>query len=94
VGRDAGGHHARDGRALAMASFAKAGSLIFLGAPRTQAAATRTKWQGMRGPMLTLAGVCVVIAWRRFYSGRWPRARWEAGVRRGRQRKRPGCWSR
>jgi hydrogenase-4 component B len=48
--------------AMAMASFAKAGSMIFLGAPRTQAAAHAHECgMGMRGPMLALAGVCVVI---------------------------------
>ena len=48
--------------ALALASFAKASALIFLGAPRTQPAAQAHEcgpW--MRGPMLALAGVCVVI---------------------------------
>ena len=48
--------------ALALASFAKAGAMIFLGAPRTQAAAHAHecgRW--MRGPMLALAGVCVMI---------------------------------
>jgi hydrogenase-4 component B len=48
--------------ALAMASFAKAGAMIFLGAPRTQTAARAHEcgsW--MRGPMLALAGVCVAI---------------------------------
>ena len=48
--------------ALALASFAKAGAMIFLGAPRTQAAAQAHEcgsW--MRGPMLALAGVCVAI---------------------------------
>ena len=48
--------------ALAMASFAKAGAMIFLGAPRTQVAAHAHEcgmW--MRGPMLALAGVCVTI---------------------------------
>ena len=48
--------------AVAMASFAKAGAMIFLGAPRTQAAAQAHEcgnW--MRGPMLALAGVCVMI---------------------------------
>ena len=48
--------------AVAMASFAKAGAMIFLGAPRTQAAAKAHEcgtW--MRGPMLVLAGVCVMI---------------------------------
>jgi hydrogenase-4 component B len=48
--------------ALAMASFVKAGAMIFLGAPRTQpvAEAHECGW-GMRGPMLGLAGVCVAI---------------------------------
>jgi len=48
--------------ALAMASFAKAGATIFLGAPRTNVAAHAHECgMGMRGPMLTLAGVCVAI---------------------------------
>src|SRR5439155_14017674 len=48
--------------AVAMASFAKAGAMIFLGAPRTQAAAHAQECgMGMRGPMLALAGVCVTI---------------------------------
>ncbi|HRI11708.1 MAG TPA: proton-conducting transporter membrane subunit [Verrucomicrobiota bacterium] len=48
--------------ALAMASFAKASAMIFLGAPRTQAAAQAHECgMGMRGPMLVLAGVCLVI---------------------------------
>jgi hydrogenase-4 component B len=48
--------------ALALASFAKAGGLIFLGAPRTPPAAHAAEcgWW-MRGPMLALASVCVVI---------------------------------
>ncbi len=48
--------------ALALASFAKAGAMIFLGASRTQPAAMAHecgRW--MRGPMLALAGVCVMI---------------------------------
>jgi hydrogenase-4 component B len=48
--------------AMAMASFAKAGAMLFLGAPRTQAATQAHEcgyW--MRGPMLALASVCVVI---------------------------------
>jgi hydrogenase-4 component B len=48
--------------AIAMASFAKAGAMIFLGATRTQAAAQAHEcgcW--MRGPMLMLASVCVAI---------------------------------
>jgi len=48
--------------ALAMASFAKAGAMIFLGAPRTQAAERAHECgPGMRGPMLVLASVCVAI---------------------------------
>ena len=48
--------------ALAMASFAKAGAMIFLGAPRTKVAAHAHECGlGMRGPMLALAGVCVTI---------------------------------
>jgi hydrogenase-4 component B len=48
--------------ALALASFVKAGAMIFLGAPRTQIAlhAHECGW-GMRGPMLGLAGGCVAI---------------------------------
>ena len=48
--------------ALALASFAKAGAMIFLGAPRTQAAARAHeggRW--MRGPMIGLAAGCVVL---------------------------------
>lgn len=48
--------------ALAMASFAKAGAMIFLGAPRTHFAAhAHDCGLGMRGPMLLLAGLCVTI---------------------------------
>jgi hydrogenase-4 component B len=48
--------------AMAMASFAKAGAMIFLGAPRTQAAArAHDCGMGMRGPMLMLAGLCLGI---------------------------------
>ena len=48
--------------ALAMASFAKAGAMIFLGASRTQPVARAHECGGwMRGPMLALAGVCVAI---------------------------------
>lgn len=48
--------------ALAMASFAKAGAMIFLGAPRTKPAAHAHECgPGMRGPMLVLAGLCVLI---------------------------------
>ena len=48
--------------ALALASFVKAGAMIFLGAPRTQTAmkAHESGWT-MRGPMLALAGACVTI---------------------------------
>jgi len=48
--------------ALALASFVKAGSIIFLGAPRT-AAARHAHESGfwMRWPMLALAGGCVAI---------------------------------
>jgi hydrogenase-4 component B len=48
--------------AFALAAFAKACSVIFLGAPRTRAAAHAHdpgKW--MRAPMLGLAAVCVAI---------------------------------
>lgn len=48
--------------ALALASFAKAGAVIFLGAPRTKPAAQAHEcgnW--MRWPMLALAAVCVGI---------------------------------
>lgn len=48
--------------AMAMASFAKAGAMIFLGAPRTKPAALAHECGvGMRGPMLVLAGLCVLI---------------------------------
>jgi hydrogenase-4 component B len=48
--------------ALAMASFAKAGAMIFLGAPRSHVVAHAHECGlGMRGPMLLLAGVCVTI---------------------------------
>ncbi len=48
--------------ALALASFVKAGAMMFLGAPRTQAAARahESGW-GMRAPMLGLAAGCVVL---------------------------------
>lgn len=48
--------------ALALASFIKAGAVIFLGAPRTKPAAQAHEcgpW--MRGPMLAMAGVCVTL---------------------------------
>lgn len=48
--------------ALALATFVKAGALIFLGAPRTGVSAqAREAGPGMRGPMLALAGACVVV---------------------------------
>ncbi len=48
--------------ALAMASFAKAGAMIFLGSPRSHfAAAAHECGLGMRVPMLALAGVCVLM---------------------------------
>jgi len=48
--------------ALAMATFAKAGAMIFLGAPRTRAGTNAHECgMGMRGPMLALAGLCVTI---------------------------------
>ncbi len=49
--------------ALALATFVKAGAMIFLGAPRTAAARHAHEcgpW--MRGPMLVLAILCVAIA--------------------------------
>lgn len=48
--------------ALALAAFVKAGSVIFLGAPRTQIAlkAHECGWR-MRAPMLAMAGVCITI---------------------------------
>ena len=48
--------------ALALASFAKAGALVFCGAPRTQLATHEHEagpW--MLGPMLALAGACIAI---------------------------------
>lgn len=48
--------------ALALASFVKAGGIMFLGAPRTNAAAHAHEcgpW--MRGPMLVLASLCVLL---------------------------------
>jgi len=48
--------------ALAMAGFAKAGAMIFLGASRTKPAAHAHECGPvMRGPMLVLAGLCVLI---------------------------------
>ncbi len=48
--------------ALALASFVKAIGIVFLGAPRTQAAREAHEcgtW--MRAPMLVLAGICITI---------------------------------
>jgi hydrogenase-4 component B len=48
--------------ALALASFLKAGAMLFLGAPRTQAAEQAHECGNlMRGPMLALAGICAAI---------------------------------
>jgi hydrogenase-4 component B len=48
--------------ALALASFAKAGALVFCGAPRTQRAAhAHESGAWMLGPMTALAGLCVAI---------------------------------
>ena len=48
--------------ALALAAFIKTGSMIFLGAPRTQTApkARECNWW-MRAPMLAMAGICLAI---------------------------------
>jgi hydrogenase-4 component B len=48
--------------ALALAAFVKAGSVVFLGAPRTKIAAKAHEcgWW-MRAPMLVMAGVCLAI---------------------------------
>jgi hydrogenase-4 component B len=48
--------------ALALASFVKAGSMVFLGAPRSRrsAAAHESGWT-MRGPILALAVLCVAL---------------------------------
>jgi hydrogenase-4 component B len=48
--------------ALALASFIKAGAVIFLGAPRTEAARNgRESGALMRGPMLAAAAICAAI---------------------------------
>jgi len=48
--------------ALTLASFVKAGAMVFLGAPRTKATAgARECGPWMRWPMLCLAGACVLI---------------------------------
>lgn len=47
---------------LALAGFVKAGAVVFLGAPRTKAAAVaREGGPLMRGPMVALAAACVVL---------------------------------
>ena len=49
--------------ALALAGFVKAAAVVFLGAPRTRAAAQAHECGGwMRAPMVGLAGICTVIA--------------------------------
>ncbi|MHB1308476.1 MAG: proton-conducting transporter transmembrane domain-containing protein [Limisphaerales bacterium] len=49
--------------ALALAALVKAAAVVFLGAPRTRAAAKAHECGGwMRAPMLGLAGVCSAIA--------------------------------
>ncbi|MDO8542422.1 MAG: proton-conducting transporter membrane subunit [Opitutaceae bacterium] len=49
--------------ALALATFAKAGAIIFLGAPRTRRVAhAHESGPWMRGPMLVLAAGCVAVA--------------------------------
>ncbi|MBK9990800.1 MAG: NADH-quinone oxidoreductase subunit H [Verrucomicrobia bacterium] len=48
--------------ALALASFVKVSAIVFLGAPRTKAAAhAHDCGPTMRGPMLVLASVCIAI---------------------------------
>jgi hydrogenase-4 component B len=48
--------------ALAVATFAKAGALMFLGAARTKPAANAHECGGwMRAPMLVLAGLCLAL---------------------------------
>jgi len=48
--------------ALALACFTKAAAVVFLGAPRTQAAEhPHESGTLMRAPMLVMAGVCVII---------------------------------
>ena len=48
--------------ALALACFTKVCGVVFLGAPRTEAAShAHESGPAMRGPMLVLAGACVVI---------------------------------
>ncbi len=48
--------------AMALAGFAKAAAVVFLGAPRTQAAERAQECGGlMRSPMLVLAGGCVIL---------------------------------
>ena len=48
--------------ALALACFIKVGGVVFVGAPRTAAAArAHESGMAMRGPMLVLAGLCLAI---------------------------------
>ncbi|HVZ64463.1 MAG TPA: proton-conducting transporter membrane subunit [Lacunisphaera sp.] len=48
--------------ALALATFAKAATVVFLGAPRSRLTEPAHECgPGMRGPMLVLAGVCLVL---------------------------------
>ena len=61
LGGHARGDRAGGGGRLALAGFVKAGAIVFLGAPRTQAGGAGARMRrGMRGPMLALAGVCVL----------------------------------
>ena len=48
--------------AMALAAFVKAGSIVFLGAPRTRtaAAAHESGWW-MRAPMIALGGACAIV---------------------------------
>ncbi|MBI5364684.1 MAG: NADH-quinone oxidoreductase subunit H [Planctomycetes bacterium] len=49
--------------ALALATFVKAGTIVFFGAPRTQVARHAHECGPlMRGPMLVLAGACIALA--------------------------------
>ena len=49
--------------ALALATFAKAGSIVFLGAARSEAARhAHEAGPWMRGPMLVLAAACILLA--------------------------------
>lgn len=65
--------------ALALAGFAKAGAMIFLGAPRTKPAAQAHecgRW--MRGPMLALAGMCLALGLAPIFF--WPAVSHAAGA--------------